>query len=104
MASGRGTALLSILVKKGGDLDDSWGRFWDRLITDWVIVVVGAFVVQGVWFALVSALARYKPELEATLATTSTRLALPWGLATLVALTWGVKRALEARTASSQRR
>lgn len=85
-------------------MDDSWGRFWDRLITDWVLVFVGAFVLQGFWFAGVAALVRYKPELQATLATTSTRLALPWGLITLVALTWGVMRALEARRGSGGRR
>lgn len=85
-------------------MDDSWGRFWDRLITDWVMVVVGAFVLQGVWFALASAVVAYKPELEATMATMSTRLALPWGLVTLVALTWGVIRALEAKRGPTPRR
>lgn len=85
-------------------MDEAWGRFWDRLVTDWVVVVVGAFVLQGVWFALVAAVVSYKPELEATMATTSTRLSLPWGLAGLVALSWGVKRAFEAKGTSPGRR
>ena len=85
-------------------MDESWGRFWDRLITDWVLTVVGAFVLQGIWFAFAAAVVGYRPELESTLATTSSRLALPWGLVTLVALTWGVIRALEARKAPLGRR
>ena len=85
-------------------MDESWGRFWDRLITDWVVTVIGAFVLQGIWFALVAAAIGYRPELEGTLATTSTRLAMPWGLVTLVALTWGVIRAVEAKKGVSARR
>ena len=79
-------------------MDDSWSRFWDRLVVDWVAVVVGAFVLQGLWFAMVSALTGYQPDLEGTLATTTSRLALPWGLVTAVGLTWGVIRAMEARS------
>ncbi|GJM44383.1 MAG: hypothetical protein DHS20C21_12250 [Gemmatimonadota bacterium] len=78
-------------------MDDSWSRFWDRLIVDWVVVVVGAFVLQGVWFALVAVLTDYQPDLQGTLSTTTGRLALPWGLVTLVGMTWGVIRAFEAK-------
>ena len=78
-------------------MDDSWSRFWDRLVVDWVAVVVGAFVLQGLWFALVAALTACQPDLQDPLATTTTRLGLPWGLIAIVGLTWGVIRALEAK-------
>lgn len=87
-----------MLVKRSGVLDDFWGRFWDRLVTDWVVALVGAFVLQGVWFALGAAIVDYRPELEDAMATTSTRLGGPWFLGLVVALGWGVVRALrEAR-------
>ena len=84
-------------------MDDSWSRFWDRLIVDWVAVVVGAFVLQGIWFAAVAALTGYQPDLEPTLAATTGRLALPWGLVAAVGLTWGVIRAVEAKGGSRGR-
>ncbi|MBZ0266810.1 hypothetical protein K8I85_01520 [bacterium] len=85
-------------------MDDSWGRFWDRLVTDWVVILVGAFVLQGVWFALAAAIVGYRPELEGALATTSTRLGVPWALATVVGLAWGGIRARAAAKAIPGRR
>ncbi len=55
-------------------MDDSWVRFWERLILDWVAVAVGAFILQGLWFGVTSYLASVRPDLEPTLVTASARL------------------------------
>ncbi len=85
-------------------MDDSWSRFWERLISDWVIVAVGAFVLQGLWFGIVSLLIGRNPDLEPTLLVTSSRLGIPWLLAILAGFVWAVKRAYDARNAPANHR
>lgn len=72
------------------------GAFWDRLIVDWVAVVVGAFVLQGFWFTLLSAIPASQADLAQTMSGVTSKLFIPWGIAILGGLTWSVFRAVDA--------
>ena len=85
-------------------MDDPWGRFWERLVVDWVAVAVLGFGLQGLWFGLTSFLDGLSPELEPTLVKVSARLGVPWLVAVLLGFAWGVKRAWEARHDLPRRR
>ncbi len=85
-------------------MDDSWSRFWERLIADWVIVAVLAFMLQGLWFGVGRLLVAQSPDLEPTLVTFSARLGIPWLLAIVGGFIWGSKRALDARRDVPSRR
>lgn len=78
-------------------MDDSREGFWDRLIADWVGVLVLGFVLQGIWFGIVALLVGIRPELEEGLTRTSARLGVPWLLIVALGLVWGAKRAWDAR-------
>jgi hypothetical protein len=85
-------------------LDDSWSRFWERLIADWVIVGVGAFVLQGLWFGLVSLLTHRNPDLEADLAGATSVVGVLLLLAALGGFVVGFFRAQAARRSPYLRR
>lgn len=78
-------------------MDDSWGRFWERLIIDAVGVLVVGFVLQGLWFAAGSAVTGWKPDLEPAFRKASERFLAIWLVALAVGLVVGVKRAWAAR-------
>jgi len=85
-------------------LDDSGNGFWERLIGEWVGVLVLGFVVQGLWFGLVSLLTQVDPGLEPNLVRISAFLGIPWVLGIVVALVWGVGRARGRGAGSPGRR
>ncbi len=74
-----------------------WGGFWDRLAVDWVVALVGGFVLQGFWFTLIHATGEFNPALQTTLESITPKLFIPWALLILAGMTWGVLRAVEAR-------
>lgn len=86
------------VVKEGTHLDDSWGRFWERLIIDAVAVLVVGFVFQGLWFAAGHAVTGWRPDLEPAFRKASERFLALWILGMLVGLGLGVKRAWVARS------
>ncbi len=69
-------------------MPDSWNAFWERLIVGVVGVIVISFVAQGVWFSVTDLLASVNPGLEAGLIRTSSRLGVPWILATAGGVAW----------------
>ena len=73
-------------------MDDSWTRFWERLIVDWVFVAVAAFVVQGLWFGVGSLLARLNPDLEPTLVSASSTIGILLLLAVAGGFLWFARR------------
>ena len=85
-------------------MDDSWSRFWERLIADWVFVGVGAFVLQGLWFGIGSLLSRRNPDLETSLASASSTFGILLLLAVAGGFAGGLFRALAARRTPSLRR
>jgi hypothetical protein len=74
-------------------VDESWGRFWDRLIVDVVAVLVFGFVLQGLWFALGAAATDWRPDLDPTFRKASERFLGLWVAGLLAGLLWSVKRA-----------
>ena len=85
-------------------MNDSWGRFWERLVTEWVAIGVFGFVVQGLWFGLVSVLVESRPGMESGLLDVSAKLGVPWAVGILLGLAWSVKRAMDARNEPLGRR
>jgi hypothetical protein len=86
-------------------VDESWSRFWDRLIGDWTAIVVLAFGVQGLWFGLVEVVAGPGTDSGGLLGRVSEIVFVPFGsgiptlggVAVVLGLVWGVKRAFDAR-------
>jgi hypothetical protein len=85
-------------------LDDSWSRFWERLIVDGVIVAVAGFLLQGLWFALVSLLVSRNPALESSLDAASSRGMAIWIGAVGLGLVVAFIRALGALSEPRARR
>lgn len=79
--------------EKGGKVDESWGRFWDRLIIDAVAVLVFGFVLQGLWFAAGAATTEWRPDLDPAFRKASERFLGLWVAGIVGGLLWGVKRA-----------
>ena len=65
-------------------MDDSWSRFWERLLFTAVGVLVAAFGLQGLWFGLVGFLVSWRPDLEAGLAGTSSGVLVVWTVLTIL--------------------
>lgn len=80
-------------------MDDSWGRFWERLIVDAVSVLVVAFVLQGVWFAVGTVVSDWRPELEPGFRRISGGFLALWIVGVAAGLLGGVKRAWSAKRA-----
>ena len=78
-------------------MDDSWGRFWDRLVVDAVAVLVLGFVLQGLWFALGAAATGWRPDLEPALRKASERFLALWVAGMIAGMAWSVKRAWDER-------
>jgi hypothetical protein len=91
-------------INRSAGHDDPQDRFWDRLLGDWAGVFLGAFMLQGLWFGFTSLVSGWRPDLAPSLETASARLGVPWLLAVLVGLGWGVKRARDARREPVSRR
>ena len=93
-------------------MDDSWTRFWDQLISDWVLVTVGAFLLQGLWFGLVSLGGETNPDSGGAISQISEMVFVPFwkGFPSVgsvlvgLGLAWGVKRALDAKAEVTGRR
>jgi hypothetical protein len=84
-------------------VNDSWSRFWERLLVDWVAVAILGFTLQGVWFGAISFLMKQQPAWEAGLTGASAKLGIVWLLAIATGLAWGVKRAWDARLGGAAR-
>lgn len=80
-------------------MDDSWGKFWERLIVDAVAVLVLGFVLQGLWFAAGTAITDWRPELASGFRKVSGQFLALWIAATLAGLVVAVKRAWSAKQA-----
>jgi hypothetical protein len=78
-------------------LQEPWNRFWERLIVESVGILVLLFVLQGVWFGLVTALEAWKPVWEGSLNTASRRFMVLWFLAVAGGMVTVTVRALGAR-------
>ncbi len=78
-------------------MDESWGRFWDRLIVDAVAVLVLGFVLQGLWFAAGAAATAWRPDLDPGFRTASSRFLGIWVAGLVAGLLWGVKRAWDEK-------
>ncbi len=74
-------------------MNESWGRFWDRLIVDAVAVLVLGFVLQGLWFAGGAAAVQWRPDLDPAFRQASARFLGLWVAGLVAGLLWGVKRA-----------
>jgi hypothetical protein len=85
-------------------LSDSWNAFWERLIIEGVAVLVGSFLLQGLWFLATDLLVGWSPGMEPGLLGMSARLGWVWALGTLAALTWVVFRARTLLEESPRRR
>jgi hypothetical protein len=93
-------------------MDESWSRFWDRLIGDWVAILVLAFGIQGLWFGLVRVVAGPGTDAGGLLGRVSELFFVPFreglpsagGAAVALGLLWAVKRAFDARSEFSGRR
>jgi hypothetical protein len=85
-------------------LTDSWNVFWERLIIEGVAVLVGSFLLQGVWFFLVDLLVRWNPGFEPALLQASSRIGWAWLICTLGALFWvGVRARSEMQEFPTRR-
>ncbi|MFN8179136.1 MAG: hypothetical protein U0167_14495 [bacterium] len=78
-------------------MDDSWGKFWERLIIDAVAVLVVGFALQGLWFAAGAAVTGWRPDLTAGFQKASERFLAVWIAVLVVGLFAGVKRAWTAK-------
>lgn len=78
-------------------MDESAGRFWNRLIVDAVAVLVLGFVLQGLWFALGAAVTGWRPDLEVPFRKASERFLALWVAGMIAGTAWGVKRAWDER-------
>jgi hypothetical protein len=83
--------------KERAALDDSWGRFWERLIIDAVAVLVIGFALQGLWFAAGGALTGWRPDLTPGFQKASERFLALWIAVLVIGLGVGVKRAWAAK-------
>ena len=79
-------------------MDDSWGRFWERLIIDAVGILVVGFVLQGLWFAAGHAVTGWRPDLEPAFRKASARFLALRLCGLLVGFVFGVKRAWTTRS------
>ncbi|MDP6462154.1 MAG: hypothetical protein QGH59_10265, partial [Gemmatimonadota bacterium] len=76
-----------------------------RLIGDWVAILVGAFLIQGVWLGLRAALVRPFPSLAEPLNEMTAFFGLWWmGLACFGGLLFGLWRGRAALSAPSRQR
>jgi hypothetical protein len=92
------------ILKESSDLTDSWNAFWERLIIDGVAVLVGSFLLQGVWFFLVDLLVRWNPGFEPALLQTSSRIGWAWLICTAGMLFWvGVRARSEMQEFPTRR-
>jgi hypothetical protein len=91
-------------VRKEREADDPWGRFWERLVVDWVAVAVLGFGLQGLWFGFASFWAAQSPNMKPVLRTVSANLGWLWVAGIVGGLLWGAKRAWDARQDAARRR
>ena len=91
-------------ARKEREPDDPWGRFWERLVVDWVAVAVLGFCLQGLWFGFASFWAAQNPNMKPVLGSFSAKLGWPWIGAIVLGLGWGAKRAWDARKDAGRRR
>jgi len=85
-------------------LDDSRSRFWEQLISDWVAVVVLAFLLQGLWFGLGAFLGGWKPAWTPGFSNASQGFLGLWLALVIVGLWVGYYRARKARIVPTGRR
>ncbi len=85
-------------------MSDSWNAFWERLIIEGVMVLVAAFLIQGIWFLGTDLLVRWNPGFEAGLLRASARIGWAWAIGTMASLGWVVVRARTFLAESPTRR
>jgi hypothetical protein len=93
-------------IKEDPGVDESWSRFWDHLIGNFVAILVLAFGIQGLWFGLVRVVAGPGTDAGGLLGRVSELFFVPFhgggwpsagGAAVILGLLWAVKRAIDAR-------